>query len=331
MGRCAVDDELRDGVGGDEQLVEAGAASVAGVAAVGAADAAGELRAGLEDEVLGQVGGVRDGPGLALGADAPDEALGHGSDEGGGDEEGFDAHVHEAHGGGGGVVGVEGGEDEVAGHGGLGGGGGGFEVADFADHDDVGVMAEDGAEALLEGHADLVMDGDLVDALEVVLDGVLDGDDLEFRADDGGEGGIEGGGLAGAGGAGDEEDAVGPVNEALEGAEGSLVHAELLEGEEDVGLVEEAHDDALAEEHGDDGDADVHLAAAHVELDAAVLGDAALRDVQVREDLDAGDDGGLEPVHLGRDGRLLEDAVDAVPDRPCGARRARCGCQRRAR
>ena len=41
---------------------------------------------------------------------------------------------------------------------------GGFEVADFADHDDVRVLAQDGAQQMGEIEADLRLDLDLVDA-----------------------------------------------------------------------------------------------------------------------------------------------------------------------
>ena len=58
--------------------------------------------------------------------------------------------VEDARDGLGGVVGVEGGEDEVAGFGGGEGCGHGFAVAHLADHDDVGVLAEDGADGFGE-------------------------------------------------------------------------------------------------------------------------------------------------------------------------------------
>ena len=61
---------------------------------------------------------------------------------------------------------------------------GGFAVADFADEDDVGVLAEEGAEAGGEGDAALGVDLHLGDAVEVVLDGVFDGHDVAAGAVD---------------------------------------------------------------------------------------------------------------------------------------------------
>src|SRR5437867_7315461 len=97
----------------------------------------------------------------------------------------------------------------MAGEGCVDGDGGSFEVADFAEHDDVGGLAEHGAQGQGEGQADGFADLDLVDAPEDVFDGVFDGDDFAVGAVDEVEAGVKGGGFAGAGGAGDEQDAVG--------------------------------------------------------------------------------------------------------------------------
>ena len=64
---------------------------------------------------------------------------------------------------------------------------------------------------------------------------------------------------------------------------------------------------------GHDGDAEVDEAALVADAEAAVLGDAALGDVELAHDLDAGEDG---VVMLAGDGGHggLEHAVDAVLD-----------------
>ena len=54
----------------------------------------------------------------------------------------------------------------------------GLEVADFADHHHVRVLAQDGAQAAREGHLDLGVDLGLADAVDVVLDRVLDRHDV---------------------------------------------------------------------------------------------------------------------------------------------------------
>ncbi len=131
------------GVGG-EQFVDADTARVAGIAAFFAAFGVVEIvkgAGGFLDDVADVEGGIV--LFAAVATEFSHEPLCDDAAEGRGEEIGFDAHVDEADDGGGGVVGVEGGEDEVAGEGGLNADACGFGVADFADHDDIGVLAEE--------------------------------------------------------------------------------------------------------------------------------------------------------------------------------------------
>ena len=52
--------------------------------------------------------------------------------------------------------------------------------------------------------------------------------------------------------------------------------------------------------------------AVRVQIDAAVLRQAALRDVHVRHDFEARDDGALQHAQLRRHGDFVQNAVDAV-------------------
>lgn len=67
-------------------------------------------------------------------------------------------------------------------------------------------------------------------------------------------------------------------------------------------------------EHGNNGHANIDLGGVHADFDAAVLGDTFFGDVEVTEDFDAGNDGGLKAFDLGGDGNFLEDTVDAIAD-----------------
>ena len=78
----------------------------------------------------------------------------------------------------GGVVGVQRREHEMAGQRGLDRDLRRLEIAHFADHDDVGVLAQDGAQHMREGQADLRLHLDLVDAFELVFDRIFDGEEL---------------------------------------------------------------------------------------------------------------------------------------------------------
>ena len=91
----------------------------------------------------------------------------------------------------------------------LDGGGCGFDIADFADHDDIGVLAEERFERFGEGHPDFFVHLCLCDTIEVVFDGVFDGGDVFGCFVHLAEGGVERCGFARASWSCDEDDAVG--------------------------------------------------------------------------------------------------------------------------
>src|ERR1043165_7073535 len=145
---------------------------------------------------------------FAMGADGGDQALGYDGFDRGSDQERLDAHVNQPGKGAGGVIGVERAEDEVAGQGGADGDLRRLQVADFADHDDVWVLAQNMAQAHGKGQADFRPNGDLVNAFEFVFDGFLDGDDALVDRVDGAQEGIKRSGFARAGRAGDQKNPV---------------------------------------------------------------------------------------------------------------------------
>ncbi len=308
-------DEVAERVAHVEEFVETAAAAVAGGVAVFAAATGVEVFVadfvGAEAELVedGLAGLVGDAAGFADGAE---ETLSENGLEGSGDEEWFAAHVDETGDCAWGVVGVEGGEDEVTSEGGLDGDGGGFLVAHFADHDAVRVLPEEGAEDLGEGDADGFVDGDLDDAFDVVFDWVFAGEEFAVDGIDLAEGGVERGGFACAGGACDDEDAVG----FLDGIEDVVVEGwregEVFEVQIDAGAVEDPEHDGFPVDGGERADAHVDLFTADDFHDAAVLRDPAFGDIEVRHDLDPGRDDGPE-VRWGR-GHFDETAVDAVAD-----------------
>src|SRR6266700_3455303 len=133
-------------------------------------------------------------------------------------------------------------------------------VSDLADHDDVGVLAENRAQRAREVEADLALHLHLLDAGLTILDGVLDGDDILAGRLDELERGVEGGGLAAARGNGDEHHAPGTPHALQEHLELLLLEAEVLDA---VALhhrrfLEEPEHDLLAIEGGEGGDAEDH-------------------------------------------------------------------------
>ncbi len=211
---------------------------------------------------------------------------------------------------------------------------GGLAVADLADHDHVGVLAQDGAQPAGEGDARLGVHLELVHAHDLVFHGVLNGHDIVLLLVQGVDACIERGGLAASRGARDKDHAVGPLDEPLIPPKHVRRKMQPFQVLDDLRAVEDAHHHGLALDHGQRRNAEVHRrVAVHAQgaalpkdrgdhgprvavrdpgLEPAVLGHALLGDVHVGQDLDARHDG---RVHLALEGlHLPQHAVDAVPD-----------------
>ena len=249
---------------------------------------------------------------LALGADNSDQALGHDRDDRAGHEEGLDADIHKTGDGRGGIVGVEGRKNQVSRKGCLDGDFGGFVVADFPNKDDVRGLPEHRADDSGEVQADVVAHFALVDAGEVVLDGIFGGDDLFVGAVLLVERGVEGRGFAGTGGAGHQKDAVGTLDDVLEALIVIFGEAKVADIDRDVPTVEYAHDAGLPLNGGEHRDAHVIGFAIDDGLDTTVLAAAFFCDVDVSHDFETGKDGSQHTP--GRVVALDEDTVDAVAD-----------------
>ena len=187
---------------------------------------------------------------------------------------------------------------------------GGFAVADLAHEDDVGRLPQHGADDAGEIEADLVLHLHLIDAGKVVLDRIFGGDDFLVGPVHLVHGGIQGGGFAGTRGAGHQENAVGPLDDAGETGVVGLAETEVLDAHHDVAAVEDAHDARLAVAGGEHADAQVVMLLAEADLDAAVLAAALFGDVHAGHDLDAG-----KQRHEELAGRVVafgQHAVDTV-------------------
>jgi len=198
----------------------------------------------------------------------------------------------------------------VAGQGRFDGDFGGLRVPDFADHDDVGVLAEDRAEHVGKGQPDFLFGRHLVDAGNLELDRVLYGHDIVNRVVEFVERGIQGRGFAGPRRAGDQDQPVRGINGRLELLERIRVQPQFVYAGGQVGLVQKAEHHLFPVHRGHDGNAQVVVLAAHADAHAAVLRLAAFRDVQAAHDFEAGDQGQL---HLfGRRGGVHQYPVNPV-------------------
>ena len=255
---------------------------------------------------------------LALRAEAPHQALRADQVDRARDEERLDAHVHQAADRARRVVGVQRRQHEVAGQRRLDRDLRRLEVADFADQDDVRVLAQERAQRRGEVQADVLADLHLVDADQVELDRVLRGHDVGFRRVDLGDRRVERVGLAAAGRPGDQHHAPRLADRVLELRAATRARSpSLVMSSISLSLSSKTQDDLLAEQRRQDGDAEVDFlgaafAVAEADLDAAVLRQPLLGDVELRHDLDARGDRVAE-LHRRRHD-VVEDAVDAEPD-----------------
>src|SRR5690606_23701659 len=132
----------------------------------------------------------------------------------------------------------------------------------------------------------------LGDAVEVVFDGVLDGGDIHRVLVELAEGRVEGGGLTRAGGAGDQHDAVGRIDDLLPEGPRVLVEAAGPAFDVDGPGVEDTENGRLeGAAAGDGGPARAEPAGLAGAADAARPGGAAFGAGQVRHALEAAGDG----------------------------------------
>src|SRR5260370_24813562 len=176
--RAAIHDHFPDAVGQVEQLANRRAAMITGARAFQAPGALGECDVAPDNRIdagfLQFLGGIFFWP-LALRTDHANEPLRHDAVQSGDKVIRLDAHIDEAADDVGNVVGVDGGENEVAGGGRLDGDLGGFLIADFANHELVGVVPQDGAQAAREGETLFLVHRILRDPAPLILDLIFDG------------------------------------------------------------------------------------------------------------------------------------------------------------
>ena len=308
---------------GDHQFVDAHSAGVAGLAAM---SATGRLIQGLiaqrfAREIGGQV--VQDGlVGLpALRTQPPDQTLRHHRLDRAGHQKRLDPHVHQPRVSASGIVRVQGTEDQMAGQRRLDGVLGGLQVADFTDQHYVRVVTQDAPQRMRERQADPGMNLNLVDPLQLILDRILGGNDLDVRAVDLDQRTVQRGRLSRTGRPGDQDDAVRQFDQLTVDLVRRYVHPERLQLENHRTLVQDTQHNAFAVNHRDHRDAHVHLATAHFQLDPPVLRQAFFGDVQPSHDLQTADDRRFETMDLRRYRLRLQHAVDPVADhQPRGLR-----------
>ena len=130
----------------------------------------------------------------------------------------------------------------------------------------------------------------LGDVGHLVLNRILNGDDLANPVVGLLQGGVERSGLAGAGGAGDQDDAVAGAEPASEQLQVIRLHAQVLELQVLPLLGQQPQHHRLPEGAGHGGDPHVHFPAGDAGGDTPILGQAAFGDVDAGNELDARSD-----------------------------------------
>ena len=189
---------------------------------------------------------------------------------------------------------------------------GGLAVADLAHGDDVRVLTQNGAQAGGEGHAGLFVDLDLVDTVEVIFHRVLQSDQIHLLGVQLADHGVHGGGLTGAGGAHDEDNAVAVFQQGIEFGEVLAGQTDALGVQQAAGFVEHTDNHLLTVNGGQGGDTQVNVPLADADIASAVQGDLVLGNVHVAHDLDTGNDCAL--VIAGNHEDLTQHAVDTHAD-----------------
>ena len=206
-----------------------------------------------------------------------------------GDDPGLDAEVDQAHDRLDRVGGVQRRHHEVPGERRLQRDAGRLGVADLADQDDVGVLAQDRAQPRGEGEPGAHVGLTLGDRLELDLDGVFERDHVDGGRVDELQERVERRCLAGAGGAGRHQKALRLGHQIAHPRQHGRAHAERLEGDQTLAAQDPEHD-LLALRARKRRRAQVDASTGWLEGELAVLRYAPLRDIHAREHFDARDD-----------------------------------------
>ena len=156
---------------------------------------------------------------------------------------------------------MQGAVDLVAGHGGAKGHFGGVFIADLAHQNNVRVLAHHGADAVGEVQFGSFVDRALANHGHGVFHRVFERHDVDGFVDEVVEHGVEGGGLAAAGGAGDQDDAFGPGHHQFDGGQGVVGEFQVSQGHDAFFPVQHPQYDVFAVGDRLGGDAKVHRAA----------------------------------------------------------------------
>src|SRR3989304_7525236 len=166
---------------------------------------------------------------------------------------------------------------------------GGLKIADFADQDDVRVLAKEGSKGSREVEADLFLHLHLINSWNVEFDRILRSDDICFRRINTGHCRVKGIGFSASGRAGDQNHTVWLQNGFFQLSQGFRFQAQFSHVQLQHLFVQQAKHDFLAKESREYGYAKIEFTDTPLvfglNLDSAVLRQAFLCNVQLSHDL----------------------------------------------
>src|SRR4030095_13817261 len=172
-----------------------------------------------------------------------------------------------------------------------------LEVANLADHNDVWRLTQDRAQSRRKRHSNLRIDLHLIDPGHLIFDRLFHRDDLTVGLVNVIEAGVKCARLSRAGGAGNEKNPIGELDQAFKNLLVVGKKSKLGQSKHQAGFVQHAHDHALAMIRWDRRDPKIDRFLFNFDLDATVLGQTLLGDThRTSHDLETADNGRLQTL-----------------------------------
>ena len=114
---------------------------------------------------------------------------------------------------------------------------GGLAIPNLPDQNHVWILPNHGAQTIGKGKIDLGVHLHLTDAVHLVFDGILDGENIFVGRIDRAKSRIQCGGLTAAGGSGNQDDTVGKLKQSYHLRQGRGCETDLCQAEESAGLL----------------------------------------------------------------------------------------------
>src|SRR3954447_27048627 len=164
-----------------------------------------------------------------------------------------------------------------------------FAVADFTDHNDIGILTYERAHRRGEGQPDRRLGLRLVDTRNLIFDGILNGKDLSRRLVQDRQHCRERRGLSASSRAGDQDQAMRQRQQAAQRCFIAAEQSNLAQIEQAAVARQQTYNNALSVLRRHGGDADIDLGSSDPRPRRAVLRQPAFRDIKSGQDLDTRD------------------------------------------